>query len=426
MKNEHVLSRSFWETFCELHLEKSPLVLKQPFASQFADSSDVFKGLVNASEQYREGTRIPPIRFYVEHAWQQAEIGRLLVHEDDASVSGYAERITRELEGRQFGLIVNDYHAQDQVTWFRLRRFLLGLYELVGMPPNQCEVGVFFGNYDKTPFGLHKDPHSVFTFIVEGRKRILAWPDEVFRGRPKMHDTLEYEQFRDQATVLEGEPGDVLYWPSSHWHVAESTGGLSLTISFSIDFSRYAPVHIFQGIVRMLQDRLMSTNGQGVESLNLAARTQSADRITGLTETAVESLNSVVNDPQLQRLLQIAWLNHVTGFGFNGVPSPLPPRTLLDEDIIQGDPDFPLMWLPIEDNEVICSANGHSFSITAHPNVAELFAVLNQGNPHIVKRLLREFAGTARIDDVEYRLSRKEIRALLEKLCSLRALMVSQ
>jgi len=422
MQQEHVLSRSFWETFCDLHLEKSPVVLKQPFASPFALSSDVFNGLVNASEQYREGTRIPPVRFYIEHAWQQAEIGKLLPHRDDSSISGFVERITRDLQGRHFGLIVNDYHSQDEVTWCKLRRFLLGLYEIVGMPPNQCEVGVFFGNYDKTPFGLHKDPHSVFTFIVEGRKRILAWPDEVFRGRPKMHDTLEYEQFRDQAIVLDGEPGDVIYWPSSHWHVAESTGGISLTISFSIDFSRYAPVHIFQGVVRMLQDRLMSTNGTGVEPLNLARRTQNADMIYGLTETAVDSLNSVVNDPQLPRLLQVQWLNHVTNLGFNGVPPPLPSRTLGDDEIVQGDAGFPIIWFPIEDDEIICSANGHSFSITAHPNIIKLLDELNAGVAGSVNQLIQKYEGVESFDDIEFEVSPEDIRALLEKLYSLRAI----
>jgi len=422
MTAEHVLSPEFWRSFTENQFERSPLVLKQPFSTPLATTAEVFQGLVNASEQYRAGIRLPPLRFYIGQAWQQAEIGNYLLEAADGSLACYAERISRKLQGRRFGLIVNEYQSYNPEIWFRIRNFLRGLYAVVGIPPNQSDTTIFLGNYERTPFGLHKDPLSVFTFVIEGQKRIVAWPDEVFHDRPEMHDSLDYEQFLGRATVLEAAAGDLIYWPSSHWHIAESTGELSLSLTVGIDFGFYSPIHIFSSVVRMLQNRLLSSGTVDAQPLDYENRHQSADRLHGIIERAAQALSDVSREAELEQTLRVAWMNHVTSFGFDGVPPPLPPIRLNDQDAVRVDSNFPLMWLTDDDDEIICSANGHAFSITAHPNIAKLFEELNKGDAHLVKRLVREYAGTKRVADVEYQLSRKEIRALLEKLCSLRAI----
>jgi hypothetical protein len=48
-------------------------------------------------------------------------------------------------------------------------------------------------------------------FVIEGRKRILAWPDAYIRRQQvDPTHTTEYARFRGAAIVLEGDPGDVL------------------------------------------------------------------------------------------------------------------------------------------------------------------------------------------------------------------------
>ncbi len=101
----------------------------------------------------------------------------------------------------------------DEQFWLRVREFLSGIYQFIGMPVEATEASVFLGNYEKTPFGLHKDTCSMFMFVVAGRKRIRAWPDEYFRGKENVANTLDYEQFLNDAVTLEGGPGDVIYWP---------------------------------------------------------------------------------------------------------------------------------------------------------------------------------------------------------------------
>jgi ribosomal protein L16 Arg81 hydroxylase len=64
-------------------------------------------------------------------------------------------------------------------------------------------------------------------FVIDGRKRILGWPDAYMR-RQKADPTytLDYRRYRKDAIVLEGAPGDVLYFPSDYWHIVSKLASL--------------------------------------------------------------------------------------------------------------------------------------------------------------------------------------------------------
>jgi hypothetical protein len=51
----HTLSADFWAHFAEYHWEKSPLLIKQPFANPLVTSAHLFDGLLKARERYRAG-----------------------------------------------------------------------------------------------------------------------------------------------------------------------------------------------------------------------------------------------------------------------------------------------------------------------------------------------------------------------------------
>lgn len=82
--------------------------------------------------------------------------------------------------------------------------------------------------------------------VIRGPKRMLVWPYEALLEHVSDPDTdLRYEGWdldeldpaglRGQATVLDGDSGDLLYWPASYWHVAEADERqLSLTLNLSV------------------------------------------------------------------------------------------------------------------------------------------------------------------------------------------------
>lgn len=104
-----------------------------------------------------------------------------------------------------------------------MRHFLAGLYARVGVPAHRAEVDLFAGSYARTRRGIHLDSAAVFCFVIEGRKRIRLWPGSTFPDDVGYWYGLKGERKqRSKSMCLDGEPGDILYWPASYWHVGES------------------------------------------------------------------------------------------------------------------------------------------------------------------------------------------------------------
>jgi hypothetical protein len=114
----------------------------------------------------------------------------------------------------------------------------------------------------------------------------------------------------------------------------------------------------------------------------------------------------------LEEALTGAWLNHLTSYGFASVPAPAPPRPLRPGTVIRGCPQDPIRVVPSRDGALVCSANGHAFSVTGHPKLSALLDQLNSGAPCRVGDLVTRYSAGA---------SRAGIRTILEKLYSLRA-----
>ena len=429
MSAEFTLSSEFWAHFVEHHWNKSPLLIKQPFAASFTTPAEIFLSLQRASDQFRAGATGLRVRFLTEDQFllQGRELGPYLPQSVDQSAADYAERMTHQLKGQRFALIVNEIQIHDAQLWRRTREFLRGL--LSRIPAQILYPGVFLGNYEKTPFGIHRDVYHIFMFVIEGRKTARVWPADYFRDEEDERLRLHYEGYPklvEDAITLEGEPGDLIYWPIGYWHVGEGHGELSLSLSLGLE-----PVQPLEEICHQLIEsfgrRLMSSaqaENRSFDSRDLHASTETVSRAL---ELATYALREVGADPELEQIVRLSWLNRVTGGGFTRLPIPLPAESLDDADVVRGCPDYPIRWMPAgTDDEVICSANGHSFTLAAHPKILQLIERLNTGAAHQVQDLLAEHAGSLRVDDIEFVAKAEEIRALLEKLYSLRAIAKSE
>ena len=424
MSAEFALSSEFWASFIEQYWAKRPVLLKRPFAALLSTPARLFHCLVQASDKFRAGDGSVLLRFLVEDQFilQGKNFGPYLPQSKDQSIAGYAQRITQQLGGVRFACILNDVQEHDAELWLGMREFLHRL--LAQLPAQIAFPGVFLGNYEKTPFGIHTDPYAVFSFVIEGRKRIHLWPPSALRGRTdeRLRAGIEsYAKLLDEATTLEGEPGDIIYWPAGYWHVGESVGGLAASISLGLEPAR--PFEdVFDNLIERLKNLLMDAARTQCYSFEPEKFQESAATIPRVLEQIKEATRAVGQDDNLERALKSSWLNHLTGSGFLSVPPALPWKPLRDDDIVRGCPDYPIRWTPAADDEVICAANGHSFTIAAHPKILQLIERLNTGAAHQVQDLLAEHAGIVRSDGVEFQADAEEIRALLEKLYSLRAL----
>jgi hypothetical protein len=193
--------------------------------------------------------------------------------------------------------------------WRATTRLLFDLYGRFGIPFGGMFATAFFGSYRQTPIGVHKDGGHTIIIAVHGPKRMLLWPhhallrhvDEPEQAGEFVSHTLSvpFADVRESAIVLDAQPGDLIYWPPSYWHCAESSGELSATLNFAcypnpfqtssnpfmmaaraterVDFSTLHTPHTLPfGVSR---DHTRSANAAADQLLDLATRVLATDEI---------------------------------------------------------------------------------------------------------------------------------------------------
>jgi 50S ribosomal protein L16 3-hydroxylase len=396
----------FWDPFVARSWQQRPTVFRHPLAS----TDEVFRGVLQARTIFQPGDRASPIRFYVDHGLFRSDLPRYLPGPEDGSLARYAERVTRTLKGRRFALVINRFQMAEPALWFRLRPFLSGLYERVGIPGSLVDAALFLGTHERTPFGLHKDDSSAFAFVIEGRKTMRTWPDEFMRNQPEAWESLDYDRFLPHAVTLEGKPGDVLYWPSSHWHVAESDGRLSVSVHLLVGTEPAPQADVPDVVQRLVGARLRSTRGPGVFPLRPRRLGQAVKAASAVARAAGRVLATTSRDAELAAAIRVAWLCRLTSFGFEYVPEPAPPQPLAESAWVVADACHPILSVATR-RQIVCAANGHAFAATAHPGVRALIERLNRGEACRVGDLLAAHG--------------REVRPVLDKLLSLRAIVVT-
>lgn len=395
------LSAVAWSRFHRGFWERRGTVLRAPLPVPLTTADHVFEQLIAAAERWRAGDRSFAPEFCVEHAQILADVGRFLPSPADSSVAAWVRRVTEMLQGRAFGLVVDDYQTIDEPVWRRLRDFVRPLYAFTGLPGDQAKAALFLGNYHRTPFGLHRGRSGNFMFVLDGVKRIRAWPDEFFRGKEDLTNRLDYARYNDASVVLEGRARDVIYWPSPYWHIGEDAGQLTIAISLALFMEPRPWAEVLAAVADGLEPRL---------------KRRRAD-VGG----SIRALRAIADDPALELRLTAARFNRQTGFGFLRVPAPAPARPLRDEDLVRGDPDASVRWARVG-GDIVCSANGHSFAVPADPRVPALLRRLNSGVEARVGDLVAMCSGDVERDGVTFTAKRRHVHALLQRLHSLRAI----
>lgn len=413
-----------WKRFARHQWEQSPAVIQQAGATPLLSPEEVFHAYVSASDAFRAGDENVRIYFYIDHAQVVADVGKHLPVTKDRTAARYAQRIRRQLDGRRFALIVQEAQAHHAPLWLRLREFQREFEEGSGISGRGAKATLFLGDYETTPFGLHRGNSNVFKFVIAGRKRIRLWPDTFMRAQGGVQHSLDCERWGDAPFSLEGGPGDLLYWPPDFWHVGECIGGLTISLSLAL-FHRSQPSaeeDLAGCAVRSVGPSREGADreiGSHFDPQRLAERASAVPKILARTIT---TLQQAVDQPDVHEALKVLWLNRASSFGFRAVPPPRPHQALTDDTWVKGDPHFPIICLPGDRAEILCSANGHAFAVAAHPHMIKLLGRLNEGKPCRVGSLLKRSAGSLTVDGIVFEATPEDIRAVLEKLCSLRAI----
>jgi hypothetical protein len=389
--------------FCERLLEHwraRPAVWRARLPRALLTEPELFDVLLAASASASaNGGSAVPVRAYRERELLPSA-DALLPIRADRSLDGYYRRIRRQLGGARFGIVVSDVQVLDLPLWERTTCLLRELYARTGTPIGGAQLDLFLGDYEVTPFGIHKDCQDVITFPIRGEKSFLTWEYEALcplvgvGGEMRMEvcraERLDHRELRERATVLRGEPGDAMYFPCEYWHVAESTGTLSASLGLGV-----LPGGTPMRLAARAEDR--------------ARRREPADAFTAPTVAALrDALDAALDRPAFRTAYEEIVLEAISGFGFERTPAPSSAGSICEEDWIEGAPNRTLAWLRSGDS-LVWAATGRSCRWPYSDVLVRLFEIAACSKRRRVRDVLSDVLGEQL---AEPRLTQRMVRAL--------------
>lgn len=384
-----------WKTFVRHHHGRRPTVFRDVLDRPLASSGEVFEAFLAlmSGEHRSSALRI------AGNGQRQLDLDLdMLPRSADRSVAGYVTRLSRRVSDP--GIAVNHLQAGSSVLFGRVVPFLDALYSRIGVPTGGALLDLFAGTYRQSFVGLHKDEQDVFTFVLSGRKRFLLWPFETLAdrfgvgegARFRPHTLTEWggrlETLRDDAIVVEAGPRDVIYWPSSYWHIAESDGAFVSTLALGI-FPRTKPVLVLTKALEELRGASQAPSLlHDFDSLPYGNTRSARARSQALRE---QGWRAILSSPELRHqecLVHETWLSKM---GFAHAPPRSSRRTVRRTDHVQVILPAAMRLVEPPAGELVLCAGGASLLLPRHGQIRALLRLLMQGKSHSVADLVRRF-----------------------------------
>lgn len=374
------MQRTLIQRFAQSFWEQAPCVLSSAFCGNSISEDDFFQVIVRYSNEYRSNNSKAQPRLYIDGELQHWEsfsqlVADLLPQEADRTFCEYDDRVKNQLDHREYTFNLGNIHQFDRDYWGTVCAFLQELYRFVGLPTDWngwVDTGAFFGSYRTTPFGVHWGPMSVFTFPCVGTKVFRGWDNNYVTDHPTLEGAHEYSEHLTRSTVLDGTPGDVIYWPAKFWHTAERDTP-SFTAAWSIGVWYNHPnasrASRMMNIARALIDEAVCENllprwdiENKVGDGDFCVR----DFVSAEQENwrlLVSQLDGLAKEGELQRRLLIEMIRQVSACGFTAIPDPISdgPQVTADS-ICEVDERFPIHLAQIE-NKVFVACGGYALEL---------------------------------------------------------------
>ncbi|WP_163507246.1 JmjC domain-containing protein [Fodinicola acaciae] len=343
-----------WDVFADRCWDRQPVLVRRLPRPPF-EPHEVFQAAVLAGRPPRPDRFAPNAQFTVERR-QQVVPGDFLPEPSDGSLAGYQKRVAELVGGRRYALILHAFHAFSYPQWQRERDFYAGLWQRVGQPLSGAITTMFHGTYEHSPVGVHKDRFATFMFGLTGRKRMRFWP-----GRPwseEVSTVLDYQPYLAESFAVEVGPGELLYWPSSYYHVGESAGdGPATSVNVGVPRENHRASYDLDDLVLDLDP---ATVADAANALGQFPRPDAPLSVATADDALDDSLPPVfaealsyfrtfaIDERTVDRSLR-----HRTAGGFRPVPPPEVRRDLPDTTTVRRAAE-------LVSADGLCAANGHT------------------------------------------------------------------
>ena len=218
-------SAPFWTTFVSEHWEKSPVVMDAPVAHPALDLATLFSAVTSMTQRGRSD------RFWLAGSAEPASRADFVMLDldlmgpqpSDGGFDGFFARMTDHSYG------INIHRLGEAQGEYRelVNTIASAVKGAPGPTPTFWLSDTFFGNYRATPFGIHRDPASVFSFALAGRRTYYTWPMEAFKpDDPDLNriDPAVLKRHLPHAECFDVSAGQAFYWPSNRWHLVAADG----------------------------------------------------------------------------------------------------------------------------------------------------------------------------------------------------------
>lgn len=316
--------------------------------------------------------------------------GSLVPSPDERSMPSFIDRAMARLGATSMYCYLPGAQVFAPDLWLRCRELIAPLIARVGLPANRIEMDAFWGRYDETPSRIHKDSANI-TYVVSGKKKLLVWPHDSFahlrevkEQKPRfltnmfLGEAARLSDYRASAISLEGQEGELMYWPSDHWHIGVGQGEPVQTLTIAFYLCDDVSNDLKDAMKRIHpSEKWQYTNFTlpvcfGADGRTVTAPPERSRSLARLMELFHASLSTQAE------ITSRDWTRRVTAAGFTRVP-PLEPLTSLPEGELVGDADFPvLVWDSALSLHVYCNGHGEMFG-PSDPAILALVDLTNTG-----------------------------------------------
>lgn len=374
------LDQKFWSEFSAKYWEKKHLQVKNFKSSlQKMDEAAVFKLLVLYSDLCRKNKNPQGFKFYIQGIQAHpSDILQILPVRKDQSLLGYHVRMEKLFS--DYCLVCDELLSVESDQRSALTEFTDALHEHVGIPNRFSEMGLYLGNYQKTPFGVHVDHCGVFSFPVVGQKKFRLWTSEFVKKNPSLDRAFKYEKYKNKSQVLIAGPGDMTYWPSSAWHIAESDGSFSATWSLGVWVDRTHGDVFCEGLSDLLREKKLASDQ--LSTTRFQTLHESSGEVKQLPQAYLDSISHLkkMTTVELTDYFLRSWVRHISLKGLKTFPQSQM-QIKRDSKIRLRSLNAPVLWFvsPSDKNLKFYCFSGVAISSKLTRGLNSLVLQLNKG-----------------------------------------------
>ncbi len=367
----------FWSEFSKNNWEKKALALKKPaFSAMEIKAEDIFSFLLRYSDHCRKNNTTDGLKLYVDGQLQyESELIEALPVSKDKSLNGYHQRMSKIYD--DYCLVCDELSQGSGEKWQSICEFLLPLYEKVGIPNKYAEIGLYLGNYKKTPFGVHVDGCGVFSFPVVGTKHFRIWDPKFVEKNPDLKESFNYQSYNKHSQLLKVGVGDMAYWPSQAWHIAESDGSFSATWSIGLWLDESFSEVVLKNLKSVITDN------------HKTARLSKSQGSEKLPEQYLHTISLLKNlsPEELEDTFMRSWLITKSKMGFKSARLPRLNTKLSRKDKVRLVFKDAILWTELNNKKYCIAANGNLSEVAKTVTTTKLLQTISSGKEIAVEKL---------------------------------------